>query len=149
MNNRFFRTKAVLISVLTLILAAGTAHAAKNLISVQAEVEGERVQRGGAVFTECVFANASHMDTVESTITAFVRFADGSKVVVFDETQVLAPGDAAIRRAALVVAEDASLGTAVWECHAQSIIVGGPRPVGQGGADSDSATFEVFDILQM
>ena len=148
MNNRFFRTKAVLISVLALILAAGTAHAANNLIRVRAEVNVDRVLRSeGAVFTECVFANASHMDTVESTITAFVRFADGSKVVVFDETQVLAPGDAAIRRAALVVAEDASLGTAVWECHAQSMIVGGPRPVGQGGADSDSATFEVFDVL--
>ena len=52
---------------------------------------------------------------------------------------------AQIRRAALVVDEDTALGTAAWVCSAQSTIVGGPRPIGQVGFDSDAATFEVFE----
>jgi len=145
MKSHFFRSKAVLISALVLILAAGVAHAAKNLVRIRAEVAFSSVPRGSAVFTECLFANASHMDTVESTIVALARFADGSELVVFSETHVLAPGDAQIRRAALVVNEDTALGTAAWVCSAQSTIVGGPRPIGQVGFDSDAATFEVFE----
>jgi hypothetical protein len=44
------------------------------------------------------------------------------------------------------VDQDAALGTAVLVCSAESRIVGGPRPTGQGGRDSASATFGVFEI---
>ena len=149
MKNSVFRSKAVLIGALALILMAGTAYAAMNLMRIRAEANDSNAFRGGAVFTECIFANASHINTVESTITGFVRWPDGSELVVFPpETGVFAPGDARMLRGAVVVEEDMALGTGVWVCRSESTTVGGPRPSGQVSVDSDAASFDVFDVAE-
>ena len=133
--------------VLVLIATGVATHAAANLMRVQAHASDAFAVRGSAAFGECLFANASHVNTVESTLTVSVRFADGSEVVTLpSETQVFGPQEAFIFRSAVVVAEDAMVGTAVWTCRAESTIVGGPRPQGQMAVATDVATFEVIDV---
>ena len=147
MNDRGDWRKVLLIGVLAL-LAASTTHAGKGFMEVEAEVNPDNVARGNAALTDCEFRNVSHFDSVETFMTVDVRFADGTKVVLADSEPlgVMSPGDGFLFRGAVVVGEDAALGTAVLVCSAQSTIVGGPRPQGQGGTDSTSATFGVFEI---
>jgi hypothetical protein len=148
MKNRSVPGKIARIGLLV-ALAASTAHAGKGFLEVEAEATPDNVPRGNAAQTDCVFRNVSHFDTVEAFMTVDVRFSDGTKVTLADSELlgVMAPGDGFLFRGAVVVDENAALGTAVLVCSAESTIVGGPRPEGQSGVDSDSATFGVFEIV--
>jgi hypothetical protein len=147
MKNDVWRIRAALISVFVLIATGVATHAAANLMRIRAHANDAFAVRGGAAFGECLFANTSFVNTVESTLTVSVRFADGSEVVTLaSETQVFGPQEAFIFRSAVVVAENAPVGTAVWTCRAESTIVGGPRPQGQMAVDTDAAAFEVIDV---
>jgi hypothetical protein len=148
MNVPAVSRKVLLIGVLA-VLTVGTAQAQRGFLEIEAEASPGSVPRGNAVQTDCVFKNTSHFDAVETFMTVDVRFSDGTKVVIADAEPlgVMAPGDGFIFRASVVVDEDTALGTAVLVCSAESTIVGGPRPAGQSGVDSASATFGVFDIV--
>jgi hypothetical protein len=128
-------------------LAVSAAHARRGLLDVEAEASPDNVPRGNAVQVDCVFKNTSHFDTVETFMTVDVRFSDGTKVMIADGEPLgaMAPGDSFLFRGGVAVDESAALGTAVLVCSAESTIVGGPRPDGQVGTDSASATFGVFD----
>ena len=60
---RAIRTTTLMMS-LALLLAAGTAFAATNLLGIRAEASGlfgeKAVPQGTAAFAECVFTNTSH-----------------------------------------------------------------------------------------
>jgi hypothetical protein len=148
MNDRAVWRKILLIGLLA-ALAVGTAHARRGLLEVEAEASPDNVPRGNGVQTDCVFKNTSHFDAVETFMTVDVRFSDGTKVVIAEGEPlgVMGPGDGFLFRGVVVVDENAALGTAVLVCSAESTIVGGPRPDGQSGVDSASATFGVFDIV--